>query len=201
MPAPQIYKRTISFLPTPTEEELQVEEKRGVTGVYAAFLPLLAAIFWIIVVFVNEGVYGDRLALLDADIKDKKAEITSYKYLEEKHTELVLKVEALKDLIIRDFEPEHFFRDIEKSLAATQGANSEIYSYSRDESGAFTIEGRAGSFLDLAKIVEVFNSETKYSSVQVKGIYYNEEEDNVNFELNFLYYDLEGINAEQSPSV
>lgn len=191
MPAPGIYKRSISFLPTPTEEELEKEEKRGMTGVYAAFLPLIAAIFWIIVVFLNDGVYADQVNILDGKIVEKENEIASYDYLERKHTELVLKTDALKDLIVKDFEPEEFFLDVKTSISATKGAQAEIYSYERDEEGRFTIQGKARSYLDLAKIVEVFNSEPKYVGVRVESIHYNEEEDNVNFELSFFYFNFD----------
>jgi Tfp pilus assembly protein PilN len=186
-----IYKQSIDFLPKLSVREIKEAEKVSKASIYAAVLPLLASLIWVIAMFINSQYKAD-VADLDATIAQKEAEIATYNELRQTHTELVLKVDALTDVVSKDFYPQKFFDDITKTIKATNDAKAEIYAYAREEDGTFTIQGKANSYLDLAKIMVVFRAKAEFEQVEIDSIYYDRLTDSVNFEISFIYSDLTG---------
>ena len=185
-----IYKQSIDLLPRLSEEEIVEKAKLSRTGLYAAVLPLLASLIWVIATSIS-GYYRNEVRKLDDTITQKESEITSYESIRQKQTELVLKVEALEDLVTKDFCPQKFFNDVSQTIRSTGDAQAEIYAYTRDDDGTFGIQGKANSYLDLAKIMVVFNNKDEFENVGIESIRYDKEVDNVNFEISFEYAELE----------
>jgi len=183
-----LYKRTIDFLPVASDEELQEKQKVSKTGIYAAFLPVLAAFMWIIAILVGSN-YVRELRSLDDTIVSKDAEISSYDSVRQKQTELILKVESLTEVVEKDFYPQKFFDDVENTIKTTGDAQAAVYSYVREGDGTFHIQGKANSYLDLAKIMVVFHLQKEFRDVQIESIHYDRVLDDVNFEVKFLYTD------------
>lgn len=184
-----IYKQSIDFLPKLSVEEVKEAEKVSKASVYAAILPLLASLIWVIAVFINSQ-YKTEVARLDQTIGKKEAEIQIYKSVREQQTELVLKVDAITEVIAKDFYPQKFFEDITKTIKSTNDAQAEIYAYGREVDGTFSIEGKADSYLDLAKIIVVFRAKQEFSNVEINAIYYDREVNDVNFKITFIYSEL-----------
>lgn len=183
-----VYRRSINLIPQKSEEEIKKEESRSTLGVYTALLPMFAALTWLILVYVN-SVHQSEIDSLDQDITDRQQTIDSYATVRQEHTELVKKVEVITNVVQKDFEPNQFFRDLEDSIESTQDAQSGITSYERDGSGMFTINAKAGSYLDLAKIIVVFENHTVFANAVVDKISLDETDNTVNFELTFEYLD------------
>ncbi|MBN2015752.1 hypothetical protein JW766_02875 [Candidatus Dojkabacteria bacterium] len=181
-----VYKHTIDFLPKPSTEEVEERFKVSKAGVYAAILPLLAALIWLAAVFIN-FYYRNEVKQVEAEILAKRVEVDSYLETRRKQTELVLKVDSLTDLVQKDFFPQKFFDDVSDTIKSTGDAQATIYAYGREEDGMFSIEGRANSYLDLAKIMVVFTGKREFENVIIKSIHYNPERNNVNFEIKFYY--------------
>lgn len=181
-----IYKQSVDFLPKLTREEEEEKFKVSKASLYAAVLPLFASIIWVIAVFIN-SFYKNEVKGVDAIILQKEREIASFDDVRSKHTELVLKVDILKDLVQKNFYPQRFFDYVSKTIKSTGDAHAEIYAYDREDDGTFNIQGKANSYLDLAKIMVVFNAQEEFSNVEIKSIRYDKEVDNVNFEINFVY--------------
>ncbi len=180
------YKKTVDFLPKLSRQEEEEKYKVSKAGLYAAVLPLLASVIWIIAVLIN-FYYKGEIDNLEKTIRARNTEIQSYNNIRKKHSELVLKVESLKDIVHKDFYPQKFFDTIKETIQSAGGAQAEIYSYSRDEEGKFTIRGKANSYIDLAKIMVAFNTKKEFEGVDIRSIYYNKNENNVNFEIEFFY--------------
>jgi hypothetical protein len=181
-----VYKRSIDFLPQLSKGEKEERFKVSKAGLYAAVLPLLASLIWVISMFIN-SYYKSELDDVNSVIAQKEGEIENYSSLVESYSELVLKVEALSDVVDKDFYPQKFFDDVARTISSTNDAQAEIYAYGRDEEGVFTISGKANSYLDLAKIMVVFDSKEEFLDVGIKSIRYDEENSNVNFEISFIY--------------
>lgn len=181
-----IYKQSVDFLPKLTHEEEEEKFKVSKASLYAAVLPLFVSIIWVIAVFIN-SFYKNEVIDTDAIILQKEREISSFDDVRSKHTELVLKVDVLKDLVQKNFYPQRFFDYISRTISSTGDAQAEIYAYGREDDGTFNIQGKANSYLDLAKIMVVFNAKEEFSNVEIKSIRYDKEVDNVNFEINFIY--------------
>lgn len=180
------FKQSVDFLPKLTKEEKKEQFNVSKAGLYASILPLLASLIWIIAVF--GGVYfKEEVAKVDAMVVEKEREISTYSSARNKHTELVLKVDALKDLIQKDFYPQKFFTDVSQTIKSTGDAQAEIYAYGREAGSEFIIKGKANSYLDLAKIMVVFTQKEEFDNVVIESIRYNQETDNVNFEVSFNY--------------
>lgn len=181
-----LYKQSIDFLPKLSEEEKREATKVSRAGVYAAILPLLASIIWVLAMFIG-GMYRQDVAELDATISQKNLEIGTYNDTRQVQTELILKVDALSEFVEKNFSPRRFFNEVTKTINSAGDAEAEIYAYNRDEDGVFSIEGRANSYLDLAKIVVVFRNTVEFDEVLIDEIYYNDEADYVNFKISFVY--------------
>lgn len=125
-----IYKQSIDFLPKPSIEEVEEKYKVSKAALYAAVLPLLASLIWVIAMLINVYYKGEVKAL-DNTIADREAEIETFDLIRTKQSELVLKVEALKDIVIRDFYPQKFFDEVENTIKTTGGAQAGIYAYGR----------------------------------------------------------------------
>lgn len=185
-----VYKQSIDFSPKPTVEDSEEKYKVSKAGVYSAILPFFASLIWVVALLI--GVYyKDKVKELDTVIAQKEQEIATYNPTREKHTELVLKVEALKDVVTKDFDPQRFFDTVESTIKKTGGAYAGVYAYERDESGKFVISGRAQSYLDLAKIMVAFNKHKGFNDVGIRSIYYDKKVNNVNFEVSFYYSEVE----------
>jgi hypothetical protein len=184
------YKQSINFLPTITKEQEKEEIKFSKTAIYAALLPFLASIIWVIAMLMNLY-YKGEVGKVDTEITTKNKQIATYNDIRMKQTELVLKVDALKDLVTKNFYPQEFFDNINRTIKATGDAQAEVYSYGRTEDGTFNIKGRAHSYLDLAKIMVVFSAQKGFGNVEIKSISYSRESNNVNFEITFNYVELE----------
>ncbi|MFC1780093.1 hypothetical protein ACFLY9_00140 [Patescibacteria group bacterium] len=189
-----IYKQSIDFTPRLSKGEVKEKYKVSKAGVYSAILPLLTSIIWVIAMLIN-SYYKNEVRSIESTILSKNSEIESYSSVRSEYTELVLKVDALSDLVVKDFYPQRFFNNVTSTIRSTNDAQAEIYSYGRDDDGTFNISGRANSYLDLAKIMVAFNSKEEFSGVEVKSIRYDRELDNVNFEINFIY--AEEVSSEQ----
>jgi hypothetical protein len=183
MPA---FKRSVNFLPQVTEEEIEEKYNLTKTGLYAAVLPLLASFIWVIATLIS-GFYKAELKQREDTIEEKKLEIETYKPLRKKQSELIIKIEALSELVQKDFYPQKFFDDVTNTLQSTGDAQAEIYAYSRNDDGTFGIQGKANSYLDLSKIMVVFNNKDEFDEVVIKSIRYDKDFDNVNFEISFIY--------------
>ncbi len=181
-----IYKQSVDFLPQLSKKEKEEKYKVSKAGIYASLLPLMASIIWVIAVFIN-SFYEGEVRGVEETIVQKQNEIKSYDEIRNKHAELVLKIDILKDLIQKNFYPQQFFNYVSSTIRSTGDAHAEIYAYGREEDGTFNIKGKATSYLDLAKIMVVFNQEEEFSNVEIESIRYDDEEDNVNFEINFIY--------------
>lgn len=180
------FKKSVDFMPRLTKEEKEEKFKLSRAAIYAAVLPLLASFIWVIAMFIN-SYYAGQVKNTEATIQQRKDEIASYDNIRKKHTELVLKIENLQELVIRDFFPQKFFDVVSDTIRSTGDAQASIYAYGREESGTFNIKGKANSYLDLAKIMVVFNSKKEFYSVEIRSIHYDEEKDEVNFEIIFEY--------------
>lgn len=180
------YKQSVDFLPKLSAEELEETKKVSRASIYAAILPLLASIIWVIAVFINSQ-YKNEVIALDRSIAEKEQQISTYDDIRLTQTELVLKVEALSDVIGKNFSPKQFFNDISKTIRETGDAQTEIFAYSRTDDGTFSIEGSANSYLDLAKIMVVFRGKDQFDEVEIDSIQYDKKSDNVNFEVSFIY--------------
>jgi hypothetical protein len=189
-----IYKQSIDFIPRLSKDEVKEKYKVSKAGVYSAVLPLLTSIIWVIAMLIN-SYYKNEVASIDNTIASKNSEIGGYSDVRGEYTELVLKVDALSDLVVKDFYPQQFFNNVSTTIRSTNDAQAEIYSYGRDDDGTFNISGKANSYLDLAKIMVAFNSREEFSGVDIKSIRYDREMDNVNFEINFTY--AEEVSSEQ----
>ena len=183
-------KQTIDFLPKPTEEQLKEQFNLSKTTVYAAILPLLAAIIWVVASLIHIS-YKNQLKSVNTDISNIQAEIDSFSETRLVQSELVYKVNYLTDIIQMDFRPQEFFDNVKNTIKSTGDAQAEIYSYAREDDGKFVIQGKANSYLDLAKIIVVFKKDESFSDVRIKSIYFDLENDNVNFEITFYYFKLE----------
>jgi hypothetical protein len=190
-----VYKQGIDFLPQTSKEEKKEKQKVSKAAVYAAILPLLATIIWLLVLFVN-SYYKGNAEKLDATIAEKEEEILGYGDVREDYVTLVAKVESLEEYIAKDFYPQDFFDNITRTLNSTTGAKTQIYSYGRDEDGVFSISGKAVSYLDLAKVMVAFTETTEFLNTEIKSIRYDEEADNVNFEITFEYQEVEEVSEE-----
>ncbi|MDD3647601.1 MAG: hypothetical protein PHS44_03840 [Candidatus Dojkabacteria bacterium] len=183
-----IYKQTVDFLPKESEEESREKYNLSKTALYAAILPLLASFIWVIAMLISVY-YKREVSGYDQIIADKNAQIATYDSVRQKQTELVLKVDALAEVVTKDFNPQEFFDIVDKTIKETGDAKAGIYAYQREEDGLFVIQGKANSYLDLAKIMVVFNRKESFSQVQIKSIYYDKETDTVNFQVGFYYAD------------
>lgn len=181
-----LYKQSIDLLPKQTEEEIKEEFKLSKAGIYAAILPMFASLIWVIAVLINAQ-YKNISREVDSEITEKEVEISTYDDIRKKQTELILKVNELKELTVKDFYPQKYFNYVSSTISSTGDAEAEIYSYGREESGKFVIEGKANSYLDLAKIMVVFVGKEEFSNVIIESIHYNSEYDNVNFKISFFY--------------
>lgn len=181
-----VYKQAVDFLPQPTKEEIESQYKVSRIGVYSALLPLGAAFIWVIALVIGAYFKGETRKA-EATIKQREDTITTYNDVRLKQTELVLKIDALKDIVLKDFYPQRFFNEVAKTIRSTGDAQAEVYAYSRKEDGTFSIQGKAHSYLDLAKIMVVFNSSEDFTNVVIDSISYDRESDNVNFKVSFLY--------------
>jgi len=181
-----IYKRSVDFLPKASKEELEEQYKLSKTSIYAAILPLIASVIWVIAALINMN-YKDRLTEAKGVVLGLEQEIESYNTTRKIQTEIVTKVEYIKETVYKDFYPQDFFDNVNNTIKSSGDAISDIYAYKRSEDGSFNIQGKARSFLDLAKIMVVFDQQENFDSVEVKSIYYDKEEDIVNFEINFTY--------------
>lgn len=186
-----VYKQGIDFLPQASKEEKKEKQKVSKAAVYAAVLPLLATVIWLLVLFVN-SYYKANAKKLDETISEKEEKIQTYDDVRNDYITLVAKVESLDDLIARDFYPQDFFDNITNTLSSTTGAKTQIYSYERDDEGVFSISGKAESYLDLAKVMVAFTGREEFLNTEIKSIRYDEEEDNVNFEIAFEYQEITG---------
>lgn len=181
-----LYKKSIDFLPKLTEEEVEEQYKISKTGVYAALLPLLASAIWVVSMLISSYFKGE-IRQAEAVISEKENIIASYNDVRRKQTELVLKVDALEDIVQKDFYPQKFFEEVSATISKTGDAQAEVYAYGREDDGTFSIQGKANSYLDLAKIMVVFNAHEDFSSVMVDSIHYDRETDIVNFQISFRY--------------
>lgn len=185
-----LYKQSIDFLPKLTQEEEEEQYKISKTGIYAAMLPLLVAFIWLIAM-VTSSVFKGEVGKAENTIAQKETEIAKYDDVRSKQTALVLKVQALSELVAKDFYPQEFFDKVAETINSTGDAQAEVYAYGREEDGTFNIQGKANSYLDLAKIMVVFNLGEDFSSVVIDSIHYDRDKDNVNFEISFLYSEAE----------
>ncbi|MBU0976777.1 MAG: hypothetical protein ABIE03_03205 [Patescibacteria group bacterium] len=181
-----IYKQSVDFLPKQTEEEVSEKYNLSKTALYAAVLPLLASFIWVIAMLISVY-YKREVSSYNQIVADKNNEIATYDSVRRKQTELVLKVDALTDVVTRDFDPQEFFDIVDKTIKETGDAKAGIYAYQREEDGVFVVQGKANSYLDLAKIMVVFNRKEVFDQVQIKSIYYDKETDTVNFQVGFYY--------------
>jgi hypothetical protein len=187
-----IYKQVIDFLPRPSKEEEIEHYNVSKASLYAAVLPLLVSVIWVFASLVSLY-FKDEVLSYDKTIQEKENLIASYNEVTNKHTELTLKVDALKDLIQKDFYPQKFFEDITTTIKSTGDAQAEVYAYGRRETGEFSISGKADSYIDLAKIMVVFTQKKEFQNVVIDSIRYDEATDNVNFEISFKYSEPELI--------
>jgi hypothetical protein len=181
-----LYKQSVDFLPKPSEEQLAQESQISKTGLYAAVLPLIAAVIWVIAMLGNLY-YKNELSKRDDTIVSKQSQIAQFNDVRLKQTELVLKVDALKESIEKDFYPQKFFDDINANIKATGDAQATVYAYNRSTNGEFSIQGRANSYLDLAKIIVVFQKQAAFTSVDITSISFDRARNTVNFEISFNY--------------
>ncbi len=181
-------KRSIDFLPKPTKEQIREEVDKSKNGLYASLLPLAAAVVWVLTMLVNNYMKGKVLAV-DQEIVNRKAEIETYQSLRSKQSELVLKVDALREFVTKDFYPQKFFDDVSQIIKQAQ--DIEVYAYERDSDGTFKIQGRAASYIELAKVMWIFNSRETFTNVLIDSIRYDEDRDRINFEISFMYIDVE----------
>ena len=181
------YKQGIDFLPKQSKAEVEEESRLSRTSIYAAVLPLLAAVIWVISGLINLS-YKSELKTVKGKILGAEKTIETYNPLRELQTEVYKKVELLSTIIGRDFYPQELFNKVDDTIEETTGASSSIYGYKRDSEGMFTVSGRAQSYMDLAKIMVVFRQQEEFNGVRIKSIFYNIDEDYVNFEINFFYF-------------
>jgi len=184
------YSQSVDFLPKLSKKQKEEQYNVSKAGLYASILPLLASLIWVLAVF-GGSYYKEEVQKKDATIIEKEREISSYSSIRNKHSELVLKVDALKDIIEKDFYPQKFFNDVSQTIKSTGDAHADIYAYGREEGSEFIIKGKANSYLDLAKIMVVFTQKETFDNVVIESIRYNEKTDNVNFEVSFTYADVE----------
>jgi len=185
-----VYKKSVNLLPKLSEEDLIEKEKISQTALYAAILPLFAALVWVVALLVT-GFYKNQEKNVDEIVSDRQEVIGSYDGLREKQTALVMKVEALTELVGKDFFPQKFFDLTLETINSTGDAQAELYAYTRADDGLFGLQGKANSYLDLAKIMVAFNSKPGFSEVNISSIHYDKEKDDVNFEIIFYYEDIE----------
>lgn len=55
------------------------------------------------------------------------------------------------------------------------------------EDGVFTIQGKADSYRDLARIMVAFDQKEGFENVKIESIYYDREGNFVNFKISFFY--------------
>jgi len=187
-----LYKQSIDFLPKPTKEEVEDKYKVSKAGVYAALLPLLAALIWLIAMVISTY-FKSEVSKKEETIRERESTIASYNQVRLHQTELVLKIEELKEIVIKDFYPQKFFNEVSRTIRSTGDAQAEVYAYGREQDGTFSIKGMANSYLDLAKIMVAFNLREEFNNVLIDSIYYDREKDNVNFQISFLYSEEEEI--------
>lgn len=183
-----MYKQSINFLPKKSEEENIEEFKLSNATIYSAILPLLASVIWVIAMLINV-LYKADLDNLKAETEKREKRKESLSFVIEKNNELAQKVNALKEIVRKDFFPEAFFSIVKSTIRSTGDAEADVLAYKRSSDGKFTIRGKAKSYIDLAKIINAFYYSKSFSSVEIKSIFFDKEAQNVNFEISFFYYD------------
>lgn len=187
-----LYKNSVDFLPQLSKEEIEEEYKVSRAAVYAAVLPLLASFIWVISALIN-ATYKNDLKEVEGKILGAEQEIETYQDVRELQTELVLKIDLLTDTVNKDFHPQIFFDNVDSTIKSTGDAEARVYAYKRRKEGNFIVSGKADSYLDLAKIMVAFNKKDSFTSVDIQSISYDKEKDDVNFEIDFSYFNEEEV--------
>lgn len=184
-----------NLLPTKPKEIEVKEEKRDRLSVRSAFLPLLAALFWLALIIFNGLVVEKVKSSWVNAVADKERKINvQYLPLRIQHGELVTKTNLLSQVIEKDIKPEELFVLTEKLFPKTE-VGVEIKGYGRDQDGSFSVNLSTANYTQFAQILRRFTSYSGVKLVKSRGVILDPKLNEVNGTVNF-FFNLENLKSQ-----
>lgn len=183
--------KTYSFnlLPQKSKALVHKEEKRDNYSIAVAILPLTAVIIWLTLVLVNVFILGDTKRSLEKRIASYENYIQNdLSPILIAHGEMVLKTNALANVIEKDIKPEQLFSLIDK-IYSKQDPTVKVDGYYRNTNGSFSVSISTISYLRLAEITDKFMLEEGITDVKLEDASLDKKTNFINGRItfNFIY--------------
>lgn len=176
-----------NLIPEKPKELIKKEEERDTSAVYTAILPLFAVVLWLVVVLFNGLVINRVKTNWQSAVNQKQSQIeTTYKPVLVEHGELVIKTQALSEVIIKDIRPEKVF-ELTEILFPLPEPGVSIIGYGRDKDGSFNVNLTTDDYGLLAKIVRRFNNYDGITGTNLKSANLNTADQQVEAVINFFF--------------
>ncbi|MBD3363086.1 hypothetical protein GF362_05180 [Candidatus Dojkabacteria bacterium] len=157
------------------------------TSMFAAVLPFVAVLGWIIFMFLNYSVERS-IKNIRNEISQVEREMLEYQSDKDKKALLILKTRVLKDIVIRDVNPEKFFNIVQRVI---KDSNLDIHitTYGREKTGKFFIKAIADSPSSVASINRIFRNNEEILDVELSYLQNEENSGAIEFQITFNLLD------------
>lgn len=183
-----MYRFNFNLIPEKPKEIVIKEEKRETTSLYFAFLPLLSVSIAIGLMLFNEFVIDTRVSAWEEAELSKENQIQTFRSIVQRHAEFVEKSNLLEPQVIKDVEPERFFRLSQQILEElnNQGVQASINSYKRNSDGSFEIVFGLNDIVNATNLLKVLEEIDEVQTPNTNNLITSEADGSIILTVSFF---------------